>query len=123
VREIKFRAKSIADNKWVYGYYLFDKGEYYIHLIDKCSVLRNYPVDIVNIHFETLGEYTELSDKNGKEIYEGDIYRDELGCINEVEFEDGTWSYAYDILEMCEEPSKEWEVLGNIYENPELMEE
>lgn len=82
-----------------------------------------------------LMQYTGLKDKNGKEIYEGDLmmtddmyhdYEDGVainalpdGKIVQVEFRDGAF-FARD--EFLFEFATAWEIIGNIYENPELLE-
>ena len=85
-------------------------------------------------------QYTGLKDKNGKEIYEGDILRDDVGEINEVKFGklplgkagDCVCTYpsfyakCYGKLGMapyyeCAEIADWMEIIGNIYENPELI--
>jgi len=71
-------------------------------------------------HFELM-QYTGLKDKNSKGIYEGDIVKHPIYGVNSVQYSDhmelcnGKW-----ILSRC---YKEVEVIGNIYENPELLEE
>lgn len=85
---------------------------------------------------ETLGQYTGLHDKNGKEIYEGDIVRCKkyIGgnfvdyCIEKgfVEFKDGEFGLHrkqgyYQSLKKFLEYDYELEVIGNIYDNPELL--
>jgi len=76
-------------------------------------------------------QYTGLKDKNGKEIYEGDIISDHVG-IGEVEYverhaafrvnyHDGQAKWFYDYFLQGERESIEW--IGNIYENPELLED
>ena len=79
--------------------------------IDECVIIR---------------QYTGLKDKNGKEIYEGDIveYEDEINDILEdyrgiVEFEDGIFTFDGGNPISCYD---EYEVIGNIYENPEFKE-
>jgi len=66
-------------------------------------------------------QYTGLKDKNGTEIYEGDILQRNDNSITVVEFENGMFTTAYDSLkfELYDNGSV---VIGNIYQNPELLE-
>jgi uncharacterized phage protein (TIGR01671 family) len=84
-------------------------------------------------HDSVLMQFTGLLDKNGKEIYEGDI----LGCEGKVigHVEGGVRGYCYDVVYVDQTNDKGWslystvtmdykdrtEVIGNIYENPELL--
>ena len=129
-REIKFRAKKINKNEFVIGYYL-PMAEGYRHYI-------YLPLEYLNEHSrieidpKTLGQYTGLLDKNGKEVYEGDIIRikpnpkDYGGYKGHNYIELVFWNdeeACYDIA-----IDRTWlllksdiEIIGNIYENPELI--
>lgn len=71
MREIKFRGKEINTGKWVYGFYT--QGSFIDPNTEKETV--RHIIDNGMLHDvvpETIGQYTGLKDKNGKEIYEGD---------------------------------------------------
>lgn len=132
MREILFRAKDEASNKWVYGYYAnILRAAEYEHIIlvpaensDESNVI--YPIIP-----ETVGEYTGLVDKNGKKIFEGDIvrYNDTLhkvvfcainGCaFFGITYPDRGEVWNFDGI-TCAHKMK---IVGNIHDNPEIVEE
>ncbi|MBE6197987.1 MAG: hypothetical protein E7141_04835 [Rikenellaceae bacterium] len=137
MREIKFRGKSFDTGEWVYGDYHKRAGG--VHCIIKMEPDENGKVVYV-VHQatpDTIGQFTGLLDKNGKEIYEGDIIRGNCGhgeVRHLISFYDMTASFVAEILpdndinDYCT-VSQIWilkyskEVLGNIHDNPELLNE
>ncbi|KZR60416.1 YopX family protein [Pseudobacillus badius] len=125
MREIKFRGKSITSGKWFYGSLINDKDRRWIYIQEKhwnLGVFDNFDVDP-----ETVGQYTGLKDKNGKEIYEGDILQDkELPTVKiQVQYNDqkGMFEDKIDGFSLWDSMKNyDFEVVGNIHENPELLE-
>ena len=115
-REILFRGKRADNGEWVYGYYSFNpffkRGEMF--------VFSDYSY-VYHVDPSTVCQFTGLTDRNGVKIFEGDILKwdeKEWGCPF---FETVTWNY-----ELFGIRQREWknfcEVIGNIFDNPELLE-
>lgn len=161
MREIKFRGKRINDpiiieryapNGWVYGDFIDCSDESYIAPKDisgEFYVERNYKfrandiearVMMAQVDPKTIGQYTGLTDKNGKEIYEGDIvctrfpsnceHAGQICSIGDVRYEKGCFGAVWTSYENAgwhflrrfdDEIIDDIEVIGNIWDTPELL--
>ena len=128
MREILFRGNRVDDGEWVQGYYVKQYGANQIYLPDGTD--REYGFDYYHIDPSTIGQYTGLIDKNGKKIFEGDILKfsyneeDENPTFYSVEWKSdrACFGYAETSDKMLEVDALHCEVIGNIHDNPELLE-
>lgn len=142
MRKILFKGKRTDNGEWVCGYYVLrkrpyfkDKGADFEHIICDNLVIDDFNdkqfVDTIPITYsvdsETVGQYTGLTDTNGNKIFEGDIvwdsYDEDYGKVewdNDVAKFIITFStFTVDFDSVCGE---ELEIVGNVYDNPEMME-
>lgn len=132
MREILFRGKRKDNSEWVYGNYAVTDNNGKQHFIFQNKA---FEFDVVP---ETVGQYTGITDDNGKKIFEGDI----LGITNDdpdydyitkvyldcdtlcvdVQGQDYDYTSIGFAIEIWNDECDQVEVIGNIYDNPELLE-
>lgn len=145
MREVKFRGFNRKNSEWIYGFYLQNRGA---HFVCPDEFANGKSWDDYEIDPDTLGQFTGLQDKNGTDVYEGDIISNSW-CFKKKsvvrfgkyqhlnaqrEYENGDLGfYMYHLDEFkrkverndiqfffCNEDKGE--VIGNIYQNKELLE-
>lgn len=129
-RTIKFRGKSIYDDKWLLGSLIKIEKDRYAVIPPLNDIEIGKSIGMYEVCPETVGQFTGLLDKNGKEIYEGDILlmgEDEgVRIYNKVGVKDGCFGYigeySGELLPFCNYNVTE-EIVGNIYDNPDLIKE
>lgn len=124
MREIRFRGKSIETGKWVYGdlrVVCAEDGEVTICYPYKHEVSGLHVVVASPVIPATVGQYTGLRDKNGVEIYEGDVLRAESGKIYEVIFGQGAYRIKHSTCKLLLVDGWYYEVIGNIHDSPEML--
>nr|DAL42833.1 MAG TPA_asm: YopX protein [Caudoviricetes sp.] len=139
MREILFKAKRKDNGKWVEGYYTECNGKTFVGIdisisIDEFEVFCTPIIRWIEVDLETLCQFTGLCDKNGNRIWENDIL---MAHLDEFYPEDTTyeiveWGVAglvgnetgsVDREYLGEFDLEHYEVVGNIFDNKELLQE
>ena len=126
MRVIKFRGQKLSNGDWVYGSLVSSKDiEPAIYFQSGNGSVKT--MDYVYVNQEIIGQFTSLYDKNGKEIYEGDILKVQ-GTDDKIEvcFVRSVFAFLWngnlDDEAPINAPTQEWaEVIGNIHDNSKLL--
>ena len=135
-REILFRGKRIDDGEWVIG----DFEHFYLPDGELVVYIGNWGKSIDKVFPETVGQYTGLTDKNGKKIFEGDVlhvhsdtcdydfhttvgakYGYISGFYVDGDFDGGDFHEIGLAMDWWENEDATVEIIGNIHDNPELL--
>lgn len=132
-RENLFKAKRIDNGEWVEGYYVYCRKRHYIlPVLNKAIGFDEREDKWIEIDIDTLCQHTGLTDKNDKKIWENDILRRDGYWDIRIEFENGVFMVrntdkvqyinrvVYTPISIFD--IKMYEVIGNIFDNPELLE-
>jgi uncharacterized phage protein (TIGR01671 family) len=126
MRDIRFRGKRKDNGEWVYGY-CCRTFRWMGDTEPVAGIQESEGFFFREVVPETVGEYTGLHDKNGKEIYEGDLLKDDRGMIYKVKWGCDLLWLAITNEKHCncycpKGVAKRAEVISNIHDNPELLE-
>lgn len=129
MRKIKFRAKAVPQDEWIYGHFCFASEAFgmphNIPSIQQFNEDESQTLSFRQIRPYTVGQFTGLYDKNNEEIYEGDIVRfdNHLQGVSKVLYDSGQYtveSKNYSTA-LTYRIAIHAVIIGNIHDNPELL--
>ena len=127
IREILFRGKRKDNGEWETGSLVMifqGLSDEQVFITDKMTGVR------IPVSPDTIGQYTGLTDKNGKKIFEGDIIDNHVKCdmlavrgVIEWNERNGSWAHHLNTMNtsFCLYSAAAYEVIGNVHDNPELV--
>jgi len=114
----KFRGKDTSEGKWHYGFLVGNKkGQFFIYEEDDENGARWW-----NIDSKTIGRFVGLQDRNKVENWEGDILKTYNG-IGVITYNTPSFAVNSELQEVYTSCHDDFEVIGNIHDNPELVEQ
>ena len=126
MREILFRGKEIGADRWVHGSLDIHKSGVVVIMSDEIVTSIYARVDP-----DTVGQFTGLTDKNGKKIFEGDIVSahfdwndpeaESRAVVEWGNFKWVTHQPGYEPDDITDFDKGLWTVIGNVHDNPELI--
>jgi uncharacterized phage protein (TIGR01671 family) len=134
-REIKFRGKDIQSGEWRYGYVEYNYDKSMARIVSPLHIdMDSFPSQFFKVDIGTISQFTGLHDKNGKMIYQHDIIQlqgkeNKYNCLVDWNINLGAWCLSIENKCLGVKPLGEWLredsfiVIGNIFDNPELLEE
>lgn len=122
MRQIKFRGQDKRTNEFIEGGLI---QEYEKSFILPFKLTRGIPTQLEEVKPETVGQFTGLKDKNGKDVFEGDVIESEQWIPKrcQVAFDRGAFYLAgRDLHEIADIKYVEgFQVIGDVFSNPELL--
>lgn len=132
MREITFRGKRIDNGKFIEGdlinldhhTLIATKDMWASNLLDNYSKTKTLELEVLPVIKESIGQFTGLTDKNGTKIFEGDILKSNYdNILFEIKWRNPMFilSDKNGITRGINYPLTSFEIIGNIYDNPELL--